>query len=504
MQKQPWRHYDGSSVFNATRALLGLTLVTLTLSAPGAGKVQAYQSSTGPYTVVSADNSRKSLNVRQVGGTDMIALDQVAQVFGLALREDTLAGGMTVTGSRQTAVLTLGQAGVSIGGRVLTLSAPIVRDGRSWVAPLDVLSRVISPAIGQRIDVRPGSRTILVGDIRWPQVAVRLERQGTGVRVAADVQPATPFRLQRDGNVITVRFEASAVDLSLSGAAVPDLIGSVRAEGASVIVTLGAAASLVRPAEDAAGGHFTVDVSPAPRPGQDPPSLTSRTGLKIVAIDAGHGGDDAGARSTGGVLEKDVALALARKLRSAIEARLGARVVMTREGDDLLPLDRRTSIVNNSQADVLISIHADAAFRPALSGARVLTLEPGDYQRRLPASTSPAVTVPIAGGDTRTIDVVPWDMAQLSQIEASVAFATSLEQHLREHQVPLFSKSLDTLPLRLLAATNTRAVMIQAGFLSNDDEATAIAGDERQSAIVEALIAALTDLRAMLTRGGGL
>lgn len=485
------------------RALWSVMLVMLALSASGTTTL-ASQATTGAYTVVSADNTRKSLNVRSVGGTDMIALDQTAAVFGLALREDTLAGGMSVTGSRQTAVLTLGQAGVSVAGRVLTLSVPIVRDGRTWMAPLDFLSRVVSPAIGQRIEVRPVSRTILVGDIRWPQVAVRLERQGAGVRVAADVQPSTPFRLQRDGNVVTVRFEASALDLTLSGAAAPDLVASVRAEGAAVLITLGSAASIVRPTDDAANGHFTVDVSPAPRPGQDAPAMTSRSGLRVVAIDAGHGGDDAGAKSTGGVLEKDIALSLARKLKAAIEARLGVRVVMTREGDDMLPLDRRTSIVNNSQADVLISLHADAAFRPTLSGARVLTLEPADYQRRLPATTAPPVTVPIAGGGTRTIDVVPWDIAQLSQIDASVAFATSVEQHLRERQVPLFSKSLDALPLRLLAATNTRAVMIEAGFLSNDDEATALASDERQNAIIEALIAALTDLRNTLSRSGGL
>ena len=74
------------------------------------------------------------------------------------------------------------------------------------------------------------SRTILIGDVKWPQVAVRLERQGNGVRVSADVQPPTSFKLSRDGNRVIARFDATAVDLTLGGAAAPDLVGAVHVD----------------------------------------------------------------------------------------------------------------------------------------------------------------------------------------------------------------------------------------------------------------------------------
>jgi N-acetylmuramoyl-L-alanine amidase len=489
-------------VLKRSRALIGVSLAALAAVGALAIGLSARQS---PYTVVTAAG-RKALPVRTMNGAEMVALDQLAPLFSLALREDTLAGAMNITTSRQAIVLTSGQAAASVGGRVLSLSSNVIRDGRGWYVPVDFLTRVLAPATGLRIETRAVSRTVLVGDIKWPLVAVRLERQGAGVRVSADVQPATPFRLSREGNRVTARFDATALDLTLGGAVASDLVTAVHADGATVMIDLGPAASIVRPADDGANGHFTVDVSPAPRAGQDAPPVELRpSGLKLVAIDAGHGGEEPGAKSADGATEKDLTLALARKLKTAIESKLGLRVVMTRDGDDTLPLDRRTALVNNSQSDVLISLHADASFRPAAGGAQILTLSAADYQRRLPPpSTAPPVTVPVAGGGTRTLDVVPWDLAQLPHIAASTALATSVEQHLRERQVPMHARAQDQLPLRLLAGANMPAILVEAGFLSNADDAAALAGSDRAAAIVEALLAALTDLRTSMTRGGGL
>jgi len=453
------------------------------------------------YAVVTPD-VRRSLTAKSIGGVDMLALDQLAPVFGFALREDTLARGMTVTTSRQAIVLTSGQAGASFGGRVVSMSAPVARDGRSWFVPVDFLSRVLAPASGQRIEIRPVSRTILVGDVKWPQVSVRLERQGAGVRVAADSQPATPFKLTRDGSKITVRFDATAMDFTLGGASAPDLVTSIRADGTTLVIDLGPIASIVRPSEDQAAGTFTIDVAPAPRPGTDAPDLSASgsSGLRIIAIDAGHGGEELGAHSEQGANEKDITLAFAEKLKAAIDAKLGIRVIITRDGDSTVPLDRRTSIVNNGQAEVLISFHADAAMRPSVRGAQVLTLMPNGYQRRLPASDTSS-TVPVAGGGTRMIDVVPWELAQLPFLDRSNAFASSVVQRMRERQVPLAARSQDTAPLRLLAGANMPAILVNVGFLSNAEDAAALSGAELPAAIIDAIIAALADLRTELARG---
>ena len=121
----------------------------------------------------------------------------------------------------------------------------------------------------------------------------------------------------------------------------------------------------------------------------------------------------------------------------------------------------------------------------------------------MPETAAPAVTVPIAGGGTRVLDVVPWDLAQLPHVPASIAFAQSVEQHLREHQVPMRAAAQDALPLRLIAGANMPAIVLEAGVLTNADEAAALAGGDRQAAIVDALLAALSDLRRAGPRGGG-
>ena len=134
---------------------------------------------------------------------------------------------------------------------------------------------------------------------------------------------------------------------------------------------------------------------PPPRPRRRPPSRSrslrrfpSRTPrqprrpgrptprrLIIVAIDAGHGGEDPGARGRGGTNEKDVTLAIARKLKARIDQEPNMRAVLTRDGDYFVPLHMRVEKARRVHADLFVSVHADAFIRPArerLLGVRAL------------------------------------------------------------------------------------------------------------------------------------
>src|SRR5262249_13405844 len=173
-------------------------------------------------------------------------------------------------------------------------------------------------------------------------------------------------------------------------------------------------------------------------PSELPPALGQPvSAIRAIAIDAGHGGDDEGVRSAGGVKEKDLALAVARRLKTVIEARLGIRVLLTRDDDRNVPVDERTAVANNNKADLFASIHANAAFRKGTAGATI-------YSAAFTAAAQAAAPhkperVPSFGGGLRDIEMVPWDLAQTRHLERSGAFAQLLEQHLRE-RVPLASK----------------------------------------------------------------
>ncbi len=104
-----------------------------------------------------------------------------------------------------------------------------------------------------------------------------------------------------------------------------------------------------------------------------------------VAVDPGHGGEDPGAIGPHGVKEKDITLAVARRLAAAINATPGMRAVLTRKGDYYVPLRRRVLLARRARADLLISIHADAVKQRGVAGASVYTLSERGASDRIAA-----------------------------------------------------------------------------------------------------------------------
>ena len=110
-------------------------------------------------------------------------------------------------------------------------------------------------------------------------------------------------------------------------------------------------------------------------------------------IDPGHGGDEQGTQGAGGLLEKDLVLDVARRLRSVLDGRLGIRVLLTRDDDRLVPHDERASIANNNKADLFISLHANSSPNKSAKGAEVFYLSLdglGDEARKMAESPEAA------------------------------------------------------------------------------------------------------------------
>ena len=107
----------------------------------------------------------------------------------------------------------------------------------------------------------------------------------------------------------------------------------------------------------------------------------ARPSIRTIVIDPGHGGDDTGVKGPGGTLEKDVALDVARRVKSAIETRLGIRVLLTREERQPVDADGRAAIANNNKADLYISLHANGSPRPETRGATIFYTGPRPVRR---------------------------------------------------------------------------------------------------------------------------
>jgi N-acetylmuramoyl-L-alanine amidase len=320
------------------------------------------------------------------------------------------------------------------------------------------------------------------------------------------MRPAAATRVAREGNRLVVRVEAAGIDLAPAVGLAPELVPAIRAEGTSLIVDLGPSVSGYR-VETPEAGQLVIEVlaagappPPPPNPAPtDPPMLelppAGGAGLRTIGIDPGHGGTDVGVTGPGGTREKDYVLDLARRLKSAIENRLGLRVLLTRDGDELVPFDRRTSLANNNKADLFISLHANASRHSDTTGAQVLALNAAHYQGRLEAARAPELPVPVVTGGSRVIDLVPWDVAQMPFADASSRVADVLIRRLTERKVPLFAVPTARLPLRPLVGANMPAVLVEVGFLSSPRDESSLKGNDRSTATIEAIVDTVSEVR---------
>jgi N-acetylmuramoyl-L-alanine amidase len=472
-------------------------------------RLPAQQTAAPPYTVVTRD-ARRPLATRVINGQEMFALDDLARLFNLTIREDAAAGGLTVTSGAQTIVLSPQQPLASVGGRMVSLPAAPVRDGRAWFVPVDFISRALAPVSTTRMELRKPSRLLLAGDVRMPRVATRVDVLGSVTRVTIDVAPPAVHTITQNGTRLVLRFDADALDAAeVRPPAASDTLQTIHASDAppAITIDLGPRFASFRAADQPAAAGSTrivVDLmaqteAGAPGAPQPPPAtgtpeapplldLPPPGGLRTIVIDAGHGGEDTGARGTRGTLEKNVTLAVARRLKSAIEGRLGVRVLLTRDGDQTVGPDQRAALANNNKADLFISLHANASLRPAVAGAEVFYLNLEGYgaegQR---AQQVGREELPVVGGGNRDIEIIPWELAQARHLDQSGIFARAVEAALRE-RVPMSARALQQAPFRVLVGANMPAILVELGFLTNAQQEQQLAADEQQNTIAQALL----------------
>ncbi len=492
------------------------TLALMTVCAAAAAQAPAAPQATpgmpAAYTLL-AREGRRSLPVRIANGQEMFPLDEIARIFGLTWREDPAAPGLVVTATARntSAVLSLSQGLASVSGRLFSLPAPPARDAaHGWSIPVDFVGRVLPAVTGTRIDLRKPSRLIVLGDLRVPRVAARHEPLGTMARVTFDVAPPTPHTVSQENGRVVLRFDADAIDPALPGTVNGEIVAAVRPGDTATAIAIdpGPRFSSFRTADlPGEGGSLRVVVemmaqsgtAPPPATPTEPPpllELPAAEGVRTVIIDPGHGGDETGAKGPQGVMEKDVTLAIGRRLKAALEARLGVRALLTRDTDKTMTLDERASLANNNKADLFISLHANASLRGTTAGAEVFYLSLDEYGAEAARASRPeGELLPVFGGGSRDIQLILWEMAQARYIEQSAALARLVEDELR-HRVPMSPRAIQQAPFRVLVGANMPAVLIEMGFITNAEQEKALSSDGFQHQLVQAVVEAVARFRS--------
>lgn len=219
----------------------------------------------------------------------------------------------------------------------------------------------------------------------------------------------------------------------------------------------------------------------------------------VVAIDPGHGGHDPGAIGPGGTREKEVVLQIAQRLAQRLEREPGMRPVLIRTGDYFLPLRERINRARAADADVFLSIHADAIQDRRVQGSSVYILSDrgasSEAARFLAQRENSADLrlggVPIESQDDSLTSVL-LDLAQSGSLEASHALATRLISEM--HRVGKVRKAqVERANFAVLRSPDVPSVLVEAAFISNPSEERILRTEAFQNSLADAL---LTGLRA--------
>ena len=475
-----------------------------------------------------------------------VALTDVARLVRGTLRRSPNGERQVLVARGKAVEVRRDSARAFVAGRPLELSAPVrVRQG-TWLVPGDVLVRALPVLLGAGVQVAvttPPPEARLLGRAvplavataslpprppAIPRPAPPAEEPAPRPAVRAEPEPgATPAPPIKLGAVeLRHRSYPGYTRVVLEGAAQfePRLVES---QGALVVPLAGLrppAPRVVRAVRDGlvAGleltesrGTAALRVSFERPPGarkvyrlKDPPRLVLdfyrsapsspaaapvRAALQTIVVDPGHGGHDPGAIGPGGLQEKELTLAVARRLAAVLQEELGVRVVLARTKDQFLALQERTAIANRQKADLFVSIHVNAARAGAATGTETyfLSSEATDNAARAAAAFENKVIELEPGPRSGSRDLlrsILWDLAQSEFQQESSRLAEGLQDSL-ERALRLPSRGVKQAPFYVLGGAAMPAVLVEIGFLSNPHEEERLQDEGYRDRIARALAA---------------
>ncbi|MET1162314.1 MAG: N-acetylmuramoyl-L-alanine amidase [Pseudoxanthomonas sp.] len=308
-----------------------------------------------------------------------------------------------------------------------------------------------------------------------PQAAA----QATAALTAAAVQQAAakPPAVSPQPSSPQLSPQAILNGQSTQVAAVPPYTAEARPEPPPAPVQYTIATGVPAPAASTPSAAAEVPATTDPAPYKAVPQVPMRAGMRplVIAIDAGHGGQDPGAQGPTGKREKDVTLAVARELARQINATPGMKAYLVRDGDYFIPLPQRAQKARANKADMFVSIHADAAENRSARGSSVYVLSlKGASSQRARWLADKENSSDLVGGVRlkqvdNTLSSVLLDLAQSGHMKASEDAANHVLDGLKRvgnNHKP----NIERANFAVLRTSDMPAMLVETAFISNADE----------------------------------
>jgi len=455
-------------------------------------------------------NSRHAVPLEVIENTKYLPflqiLNLVGKLNGLQEKRNTLKVGF----ANSHIELHAGDPRIRLDKKTMILSAPVRVSNGKWMVPSDFLTTILPRLTGQSVEYREGTNRIFFGDVKPGSFTLRMEPVSSGARLTFQFTDKVTVRTESvNGKWVVFLGDHPIEPLEQSFQFQNPYVTDVRFDDQDglpkLIITPSAGGLNFYPVLEEGGKVLQADVlkPPPPAPQNPPPSAPSATTtagpptpppssgaaqagttappgppLPVVVLDAGHGGDDAGAHSRDGVMEKDLAAQLVARVRQALLSTQKFRVVLTRTGDVNVSFAQRAVTANEAAAAYFLTFHAG-------------DLGGGSPQIAVYTYRPPDEPLPLPGGETRPI-FVNWNQVQESHLDQSRQLAETLQQEFAVI-AGVTADLPQAAPERTLRSVNEPAVAIELGTLSPDYDAGALTDPAFQlhfsSVVAEALAA---------------
>lgn len=452
-------------------------------------------------------------------GRRYVELARVAESLRAKLDATALSTRAHLRTAGHVVTFTRNWAEIVVDGTRVVLDAPVKVKRGAWLVPEAFLSRIVpkltpAPAASPRLAAGPpvsppepvgplpsappfGAAEVPLEELRFrsypsftrvvietgaPLGYVVERRTGREARVRLSrLSGETSVEEVRDGFVETIKLERATAETMLLRVTFEGDGGDVRASQLADPPRL--VLDFVRPA--AAETRERAEVA-AP--------------LRVMVLDAGHGGHDPGATGPTGLTEKELVLDVTMRVRQLVEERLGIRVLLSRDSDHFVTLRDRTSFANRERADVFVSIHANAHRQSASEGVEIyfLSSEATDSTARQVAALENSVTQlekPAArSGRTDVLKSILWDLAQSEfQAESSHLAETVLDAMTRALRIP--NRGVKQAGFYVLGGAAMPAVLVEIGFVTNPKEEKKLRDARYRDEIARAIFEGLAEYK---------
>ncbi len=219
------------------------------------------------------------------------------------------------------------------------------------------------------------------------------------------------------------------------------------------------------------------------------PQETRDEGIRLIVVDAGHGGKDPGAIGPNNLMEKNVTLAMAKSLAEALRQQLGVKVMLTRSDDRFLELRERTDFANRVGADLFISLHANASHSHNAYGVETYFL---NLSKNNQAAEVAARENGTSLQEVGNLEAILFDLMANAKINESSRLAAEVQQALMSGLKPHYSKIRDLGvkqgPFHVLLGATMPSVLVEAAFISNPREAKRLVSSGYQNRVAAAIV----------------